>query len=102
MKLGDAGVGLADQALAERIVAETRALYGLDKPLHIQYLNWLKRIVTLDFGRSLRDQREVIDKLIERVPTSIMLTGTSLILAYLISIPLGIYSSTISIRRPIA
>lgn len=94
MKLGDGMNGMRDQALAERIIAETRALYGLDKPLHIQYLNWLKRIVTLDFGRSLRDQRLVIDKLMERIPTSIMLSGTSLILAYLISIPLGIYSAT--------
>jgi peptide/nickel transport system permease protein len=94
LKLGDATRGIRDQALAEQIIQETRALYGLDQPLHIQYWRWLKRIVTLDFGDSLRDHRPIIDKLKERAPVSIRLSGISLILAYLISIPLGIYSST--------
>ncbi len=77
-----------------QIIQETRALYGLDRPLHEQYLSWLGRIVTLDFGNSIRDQRPVLDKLKERVPVSIQLGGISLFLAYLISIPLGIYSAT--------
>ena len=34
-------------------------LYGLDKPLHVQYLNWLKRVVMFDFGRSFVDDRPV-------------------------------------------
>src|SRR5881409_2991744 len=93
MRLGS-GEGMRDQALAEQIIKETRALYGLDQPLYIQYWRWLKRIVTLDFGQSLRDHRPIIDKLKERVPVSVRLSGTSLLLAYLISIPLGIYSST--------
>jgi peptide/nickel transport system permease protein len=94
LKMGDATAGIRDQALAEQIIAETRALYGLDQPLHVQYWRWLKRIVTLDFGESLRDHRPIIEKLKERVPVSIKLSGISLLLAYLISIPLGIYSST--------
>jgi len=51
-----------------RIIQETRALYGLDQPLHVQYGRWLKRILTFDFGDSLRDHRPVIDKLKERIP----------------------------------
>src|SRR5437867_4487004 len=94
LKLGDAAQGVRDQALAEQIIKETRALYGLDQLLYIQYLRWLKRIVTLDFGESLRDHRPIIEKLKERIPVSIRLSGISLLLAYLISIPLGIYSST--------
>src|SRR5688572_21679574 len=79
LKLGDA-TQVSDQALAERIIAETRALYGLDQPLHIQYWRWLKRILTLDFGESLRDHRPVIDKLKERIPVSLQLSGISLLL----------------------
>ncbi len=94
MRLGNATQGVRDQALAEQIIRETRALYGLDRPLHEQYLSWLGRIVTLDFGNSIRDQRPVLDKLRERVPVSIQLGGISLILAYLISIPIGIFSAT--------
>jgi len=93
MRLGS-GEGMRDQALAEQIIKETRALYGLDQPLHIQYWRWLRRIVTLNFGESLRDHRPVIEKLKERIPVSIQLSGTALLLAYLISIPLGIYSAT--------
>src|SRR5262249_40684130 len=63
-------------------------------PLAVQYVRWLKRIITLDFGESLRDHRPVIEKLKERVPVSIKLGGISLFFAYLLSIPLGIYSAT--------
>ena len=94
LRLGDATQGIRDQALAEQIIRETRALYGLDRPLHEQYLSWLGRILTFDFGNSIRDQRPVLDKLKERVPVSIQLGGISLILAYLISIPIGVYSAT--------
>jgi peptide/nickel transport system permease protein len=82
-----------NQLLAAQIIKETRALYGLDEPLPLQYGRWLKRIVTLDFGYSLRDHRPVTDKLKERIPVSIKLNGISLLLAYLLSVPLGIYAA---------
>jgi peptide/nickel transport system permease protein len=94
MKLGDATQGLHDQALAAQIIAETRAMYGLDQPLYVQYWRWLRRILTLDFGESLRDHRPIVEKLKERVPVSLKLSGISLFLAYLISIPVGVYSAT--------
>jgi peptide/nickel transport system permease protein len=79
---------------SEQAEEQTRILYGLDQPLHIQYARWLKRSMTLDFGRSLRDRRPVSDTLKERVPVSIKLGAISLLLAYLISIPIGIYSAS--------
>src|SRR5438105_4768788 len=93
LKLGD-DQRTGNQLLAAQIINETRALYGLDQPLHVQYLRWLKRMVTLDFGESLRDHRPIIDKLKERIRVSLRLSGISLLFAYLISIPLGIYSAT--------
>src|ERR1700746_3594229 len=62
---GDSG---PDQAGAEQIIAETRALYGLDQPLYVQYGRWLRRMLTFDFGESLEDHRPIIDKLKERIP----------------------------------
>ena len=94
LKLGDATQGIRDQAVAAQIIEDTRKLYGLDQPIYVQYGRWLKRIVTLDFGESLRDHRPISEKLKERVPVSLKLSFVSLFLAYLISIPLGIYSST--------
>jgi peptide/nickel transport system permease protein len=92
--MGDAAQGVQNQAIAQQIIEETRAIYGLDQPLHIQYWKWLKRVVSLDFGYSLRDHRPVGEKLKERIPVSVLLSGISLFLAYLISIPVGIYSAT--------
>src|SRR5215467_7241764 len=94
LKLGDTEQRGGNQQLAAQIIEETRALYGLNQPLYVQYLRWLKRIITLDFGESLRDHRPIIDKLKERIPVSVKLSGISLLLAYLISIPLGVYSAT--------
>jgi len=91
-KLGQEELG--GQPLTAQMINETRALYGLDQPLSVQYVRWFKRIVTLDFGESLRDHRPVIAKLRERIPVSIMLSAISLLLAYLLAIPLGIYSAT--------
>src|SRR5438132_873500 len=93
LKLGE-DQPAGNQLLAAQIISETRALYGLDQPLYIQYFRWLKRMVTLDFGESLRDHRPIIDKLKERIPVSVKLSSISLLFAYLISIPLGVYSAT--------
>ena len=93
LKLGE-DQPAGNQLLAAQIISETRALYGLDQPLYIQYFRWLKRMVTLDFGESLGDHRPIIDKLKERIPVSVKLSSISLLFAYLISIPLGVYSAT--------
>ena len=83
-----------NQLISAQIINETRAIYGLDQPLPTQYVRWLKRILTLDFGESLRDHRQVIDKLKERIPVSVKLSGISIVLAYLLAIPLGVFAAT--------
>src|SRR5262245_47699699 len=92
-KFGQDDPGGSPPITAE-MIKETRALYGLDQPLPLQYVRWFKRILTFDFGESLRDHRPVIAKLKERIPVSIKLSAISLLLAYLLAIPLGIYSAT--------
>ena len=68
-------------------------LYGLDQPLHIQYLNWLKRFIKLDFGSSFKDDRPVMEKILERLPATLLLEGLSLFLIFLIAIPVGVLSA---------
>jgi peptide/nickel transport system permease protein len=68
-------------------------LYGLDKPLYIQYTDWLKRFVYFDFGTSFKDSRPARDKIFERLPATILLNFLSLLLTCLIAIPIGIYSA---------
>jgi len=69
-----------------------RAYYGLDKPLHIQYFIWTKKVLTLDFGRSFApDQRPVIEKIMERIPITLTINLFSLTLIFFTAIPIGIY-----------
>ncbi len=68
-------------------------LYGLDKPIHIQYINWLNRFITFDFGRSYVDDRLVWKKIRERIPITLLINISSLILILGIGIPLGVISA---------
>jgi peptide/nickel transport system permease protein len=68
--------------------------YGLDKPLRVQYVQWLGRMATLDFGQSFsRDGRQVSDKIAERVPVTLGINVLSLGLIILVAVPVGIYSA---------
>lgn len=70
------------------------ALYGLDRPLWEQYVDWLRRMVCLDFGVSLStDARPVMDKILERMPLTVGMNVISLLLTLVISIPVGIISA---------
>jgi peptide/nickel transport system permease protein len=71
-----------------------KKLYGLDKPLHLQYIDWLNRFKSLDFGESFVDGRKVIDKIFERIPVTLTINILSLILIFTIAIPIGILSAT--------
>lgn len=65
--------------------ARLEALYGIDRPLYIQYFDWLSRIVQLDFGNSMSsDARPVIEKIAERpFPLTIGINVISLLLTLL-------------------
>jgi peptide/nickel transport system permease protein len=71
-----------------------KKMYNLDKPLHIQYFLWLKKFVVLDFGDSFsQDRRPVLEKIFERLPLTLYLNISALILMFLIAIPLGVLSA---------
>ncbi len=82
-------------AVTKEVKEKMEKLYGLDKPLHIQYWNWLKRLAVLDFGRSFAtDGRPVLDKIGERLPITIKINLLSMALILVVAIPLGIASAT--------
>ncbi len=90
---GMEGAMKADAA-TQAIVEETKALYGLDKPIPVQYALWLGRLIRLDFGNSMKDHRPVMRKIGEALPITLQFNVLSLFLVYLISIPIGVYSAT--------
>lgn len=81
------------QITPERI-AELTAEFGLDKPPVVQYFSWLWRIITrFDFGESFVYFRSVSSLLIERIPATLLLAVTSILVTWAIAIPLGILSA---------
>lgn len=74
-------------------LAARRARYGLDRPIWERYVRWLGHMAMLDFGKSYVDQRPVLQKVAERLPVSLQLSVLSVLLAYLIAVPLGVFSA---------
>jgi len=81
----------SDAKLRERL----REIYGLDKPLHVQYWNWVTRLARLDFGRSFSpDARPVLQKIGERLPITLLLNIVELMIIVALAIPIGVLSAT--------
>ena len=74
-------------------VARVRSEWGLDQPLLVQYWQFISRALVGDFGRSIKFGEPVIKLVFERLPATIELATTSLLVAILISIPIGVYSA---------
>src|SRR6478735_9298774 len=92
---GDAGEGGtksrgATQGVSDEVLEALKKQYGFDRPLHMRYLLWLKNIATLNFGESFTYEEPVIDVITSKFPVSLQFGIISLILSYIVSIPLGI------------
>ncbi|MEV0623922.1 ABC transporter permease [Nonomuraea sp. NPDC050404] len=88
----------ADALLGDRATPESRAefdrIYGLDRPLPVQYLSWLARAVRLDFGNSLETHRSVLTEFLARFPATVELAGAALVFAIAVGVPLGYFAAT--------
>src|SRR5215469_4842840 len=71
-------------------IARIKANLGLDRPIWVQYVTWLGGILHGDFGRSLIDGSPVMSHILERLPNTLELTITAILLGVLLSIPLGV------------
>jgi peptide/nickel transport system permease protein len=67
-----------------------KAIYGLDKPLYLQYISWVKNMLTLNFGISFVSGESVIDEISKRLGITLFINITSMFFVFLISIYLGI------------
>lgn len=74
-------------------ITKLRASFGLDQPIYVQYWRWLKGMLTLDFGNSFMDNRPVLTVIGERLPATLLLSGLSEILLFLVAVPLGILAA---------
>lgn len=90
--------GASGSAMVQRDQLMRR--YGLDRPLHIQYLIWVKNIVTKgDFGESFKYEKQVNELIWSYVGFTILIAGTSFVFVYLIAIPLGTIAALRKYKR---
>jgi len=85
-------MGESPDATAED-TARLTELWGLDQPVHIQYLRWAEQMVQGNFGDSLAQGRPISQMIGERLPATIFLNVIGLILIYIIALPIGIFSA---------
>ncbi|WPC72298.1 nickel ABC transporter permease subunit NikB [Vibrio porteresiae] len=84
----------------DALLNSTRELLGLNEPLLIQYIVWLKKALVLDFGISYTTGRAVFPELLHFIPATLLLAGTALALILLISIPMGIIAARFRNQLP--
>ena len=87
---GDLAADLAGEDATPEEVAEIARLYGLDLPIHEQYLDWAGRALGGDLGQSLFTSEPVLELILDRVGVTIALSVYSLLFALVLAIPLGV------------
>jgi peptide/nickel transport system permease protein len=90
---GDPTLSILGEQATLKQRTQTRAEYGLDRPLPVRYVSWLGRAVQGDLGRSLRTGQPVVAILAERLPVTFELTFLGMLIAILIGIPAGILAA---------
>jgi peptide/nickel transport system permease protein len=83
---------LGEEATTENL-ARFRARLGFDRPLIVQYGDWLGRALQGDLGRSIRTNQPVVQAIVERLPMTLRLIGFSMVISLAIAVPLGIVSA---------
>jgi len=100
MMPGDTIDLMVDTRVSAEKVAEIKAQWGLDKHPVVQYFYWLKNILQGDFGTSISLKQGVKELILQRLPYTLMLTGASLLIEYLIAIPLGLWAAVKKNKLP--
>lgn len=84
----------------EQALAQAREELGLNRPLPVQYADWLLKALRMDFGRSYVTGAPVMERLLYYLPNTLYLAGVSLLLTLVISLPLGVMAALYKDRLP--
>ncbi len=80
--------------MTPEVLEHLKSIYGLDKPLHIQYLDWMINLLSLEFGVSFVSGQNVIDMVKDRIGITLIMNIISIIFVFILSIYLGIKAAT--------
>lgn len=83
--------GVQNKSISKRVEKQLMEYYGLDKPIPVQYLNWMKRLATGDLGNSMSDGNKVSRKIKEAIWPTISVELLAILISLIIAVPIGIY-----------
>jgi peptide/nickel transport system permease protein len=89
-----------DAMVTKETVESLKAFFGLDQPIHIQYLHWIQNLARGNFGISWRTGKPVLGLILDHLPVTGELTLLALGVAFLIGVPAGVFSATRSNTAP--
>src|SRR5271165_2952496 len=81
-------------AIPPEVQASLRAKFGMDDPVLVRYLHWLSAMLHGDWGFSFVSRVNVDTLILQRLPTTLAVIGSSQVLALLIALPVGVYAAT--------
>jgi peptide/nickel transport system permease protein len=87
-------VYISNPNLTSADIERLEAAYGFNRPVYVQYLYWLRNVVTGDWGQSFQTHQDVTVMIAERLPNTLILMGTAFFFTLIISLALGMYSAT--------
>ena len=90
---GDPALAIAGEGARQEDIENVRRYYGFDRPVAVQYLDWLKNAATGDLGRSFNLRKPVAEVIFQRLPTTILLGALAISFALLLAIPLGVLAA---------
>jgi len=90
---GDPALAIAGEGARAEDIDLVRRTYGFDRPLLVQYLEWLGRTLTGDLGQSVYFKTDVVGLVVAKLPTTLLLALASILFALLLSIPLGVLAA---------
>jgi peptide/nickel transport system permease protein len=91
---GDAALALLGESdFSDEDLQLAREYLGLDSPLHLQYINWIKGIVTADLGLSFQDQTPIGPEIVRRIPLTLELAVLTMFFSLVLAVPIGVISA---------
>src|SRR5438132_13227167 len=90
---GDVAIALAGEGARAEDIENIRHVYGLDRPLLLQFFDMLVKLLHGDFGESLYFKTDVLRLVLDKLPTTVILAISSLLFALAISLPLGVLAA---------
>lgn len=85
---------MIDPKISAEEIERAQENLGLNDSLPVQYFNWITQILQGNLGYTIKTGQPVGQLILERLPATLLLTGTAFIIAFVIGVPLGVYSAT--------